>query len=130
MREVGRTRLCYFQSYRGRRYGRCDHTAVLDPALAVGAALVADVGDAIHHQHVGQWQAAQQPDPPHEQAKRPGLGGLFLLVTTDGSRLWRFDYRRPITSKRNTLGLGTYPEVGLASARERRDAGLRRRRDL
>jgi integrase len=48
-------------------------------------------------------------------------GGLYLLVTTDGGRLWRFDYRRPITSKRNTLGLGTYPEVGLTAARTRRD---------
>jgi len=45
--------------------------------------------------------------------------GLYLLVRLNGSRWWRWDYRRPITGKRNTLSFGTYPEVGLADARER-----------
>jgi IS5 family transposase len=41
--------------------------------------------------------------------------GLYLLVKSDGSRRWCWDYSRPVTGKRNTLGLGTYPEVGLAA---------------
>lgn len=39
----------------------------------------------------------------------------------NGSRWWRFDYRRPGTGKRNTLSLGTYPDVSLKQARTRRD---------
>lgn len=47
--------------------------------------------------------------------------GLYLLLQPNGGRWWRWDYRRPITSKRNTLSLGTYPDTSLAEARERRD---------
>jgi len=45
--------------------------------------------------------------------------GLYLLIRPDGGRWWRWDYRRPVTGKRNTLSLGTYPDTGLADARER-----------
>ena len=45
-------------------------------------------------------------------------GGLFLLVNPDGAKLWRWDYRRPVTGRRNTIGLGAYPAVKLAGARE------------
>ena len=51
---------------------------------------------------------------------RDGLG-LFVLVNPDGAKLWRFDYRRPVTGKRNTLSFGIYPTVPLKKARERRD---------
>ena len=64
--------------------------------------------------------AIRAAKPGAKATKLRDGGGLYLLVTPDGSRLWRFDYRRPVTSKRNTLGLGTYPEVGLAAARARR----------
>ncbi len=46
--------------------------------------------------------------------------GLYLLVTASGSKLWRFKYR--IDGKEKKLALGSYPEVGLKQARERRDA--------
>ena len=46
--------------------------------------------------------------------------GLYLLVQPNGSKWWRFDYRRP-TSGRNTLSLGVYPDVPLKLARQRRD---------
>lgn len=47
-------------------------------------------------------------------------GGLFLLVNPDGAKLWRMDYRRPVSGKQNTIGLGAYPTVKLADARAQR----------
>lgn len=71
-----------------------------------------------------------KPLPPSEVANakpqaapyklRDG-GGMYLLVNPDGAKLWRLDYRRPVTGKRNTLGLGIYPEVPLRRAREKRE---------
>jgi integrase len=52
--------------------------------------------------------------------------GMYLLVKPDGARWWRFDYRRPGTGKRNTLSLGTFPDVSLRLARERRDDARRK----
>ncbi len=46
-------------------------------------------------------------------------GGMYLLLTSTGSRLWRLDYR--YNNKRKTLSLGTYPAIPLKLARERRD---------
>jgi hypothetical protein len=46
-------------------------------------------------------------------------GGMYLLVTPDGGRYWRLDYR--FAGKRRTLSLGVYPTVTLASARALRD---------
>ena len=45
--------------------------------------------------------------------------GLFLLVTPAGGKGWRFKYR--FGGKEKLLSLGTYPEISLAKARERRD---------
>lgn len=45
--------------------------------------------------------------------------GLYLLVTPKGGKLWRFKYRYDKHEKKLTLG--TYPEISLAEARERRD---------
>jgi integrase len=45
--------------------------------------------------------------------------GLFLLVTPKGGKWWRFKYR--YANKQKLLSLGTYPEVSLAEARQRRD---------
>lgn len=44
--------------------------------------------------------------------------GLFLLVQTSGSRLWRMAYR--FNGKQKTLAFGVYPHVSLADARDRR----------
>ena len=46
--------------------------------------------------------------------------GLYLLVTSAGGKYWRFDYS--FNEKRKTLAFGTYPEVSLASARDKRTA--------
>ena len=46
-------------------------------------------------------------------------GGLFLLVTPTGGKLWRFKYR--FGGNEKLLCIGTYPETSLAEARQRRD---------
>lgn len=51
--------------------------------------------------------------------------GLYLLVRPNGSRWWRFKYQRPGTRKENLLSLGTYPDVSLKRAREKRDEARR-----
>ncbi len=49
--------------------------------------------------------------------------GLYLLVNPGGSRLWYLKYR--INRKESRLGLGSYPAVSLADARQQRD-GIRK----
>lgn len=51
-------------------------------------------------------------------------GGLYLEVTSAGSKLWRLKYRQP-NGKDNKLHFGSYPEVTLSEAREKRDAARR-----
>ncbi len=46
-------------------------------------------------------------------------GGMYLLVTPNGARYWRLDYR--FAGKRRTLALGVYPTVTLSNARARRE---------
>lgn len=46
-------------------------------------------------------------------------GGLYLLVTPTGTKLWRWKYR--YADQEKLLALGIYPEVTLAEARLKRD---------
>ncbi|MBB2931272.1 tyrosine-type recombinase/integrase [Paraburkholderia silvatlantica] len=46
-------------------------------------------------------------------------GGLFLLLNPNGSRWWRLKYR--FGGKEKLISLGTYPDVSLKEARDRRD---------
>lgn len=46
-------------------------------------------------------------------------GGLYLLVNPNGSRWWRFKYR--YLGKEKLLSFGTFPDISLKDARERRD---------
>jgi integrase len=50
-------------------------------------------------------------------------GGMYLLITAEGSRYWRLDYR--FAGKRRTLALGVYPIMSLAAARARREDARR-----
>jgi integrase len=50
--------------------------------------------------------------------------GLFLLVNTIGSKLWRLRYQHPATGKRKLLGIGAYPALTLSKARIKRDEAL------
>lgn len=45
--------------------------------------------------------------------------GMYLEVSTNGGKWWRFKYR--YNNKEKRLSLGVYPDVGLKKARERRD---------
>jgi hypothetical protein len=55
--------------------------------------------------------------PLRHQYKLTDGGGLYLLVTPTGGRLWRYNYR--FDGKHKTLALGIYPDVPLAKARAR-----------
>lgn len=61
--------------------------------------------------------AIRKAKPQAKPVKLRDGGGLYLLLNPSGSRWWRWDYRRPVTAKQNTLSLGTYPDTGLADAR-------------
>lgn len=56
---------------------------------------------------------------PDKAFKLPDEKGLYLLVTVNGGKWWRFDYR--FDGKRKTLSMGTYPDTGLKDARIKRD---------
>lgn len=57
--------------------------------------------------------------PLNKSFKRSDGGGLYLLVKTNGTRVWRLDYR--FQDLRKTLTIGKYPDVSLAAAREARE---------
>jgi integrase len=67
-------------------------------------------------------RALKPLDKPY---KAPDGLGLYLLVQSTGSRLWRFKYRHG--GKERVESLGAYPDVSLALARQKRDE-LRRLR--
>ena len=56
--------------------------------------------------------------PKDRDYKLADGGGLYLLVTPTGGKLWRCDYR--YDDKRRTLAFGPYPSLTLAEARQRR----------
>lgn len=57
--------------------------------------------------------------PRDKNYKLTDGGGLYLLISPTGGKLWRMDYR--YADKRKTLAFGPYPDVSLANARKRRD---------
>jgi len=64
--------------------------------------------------------AIRNTKPRKKAFKLTDGGGLHLLVTPTGGKLWRFAYR--FAGKQKTLALGAYPSVTLAEARDGRDA--------
>lgn len=44
-------------------------------------------------------------------------GGLYLLVKTDGAKLWRYNYR--FLNRARTMALGVYPDVPMKTARDK-----------
>lgn len=58
--------------------------------------------------------------PKDKPFKLSDGGGLHLLITPNGSKLWRVKYR--YLGKEKLLSLGPYPDLGLAGARKGREA--------
>lgn len=58
--------------------------------------------------------------PAEKAYKLYDSGGLFIQITPNGGKWWRLKYR--FNDKEKLLSLGTYPEVSLANAREKRDS--------
>lgn len=63
-----------------------------------------------------------KPDPNKQVTHFDG-GGLFLLVTPSGGKLWRFKYR--FDGKEKLLSFGSYPEISLSDARICREEARR-----
>lgn len=57
--------------------------------------------------------------PSDKDYKIADGGGLYLLVTKSGSKLWKLKFR--ISGKEKKLSLGKYPHISLKVARQRRD---------
>lgn len=67
--------------------------------------------------------AIRKARPKERPYKLSDYGGLYLLVTPTGSRLWRFKYS--FHGKEKLLAIGKYPEVVLTAARAARDDAKR-----
>ncbi|MFZ5757908.1 MAG: tyrosine-type recombinase/integrase [Pseudomonadota bacterium] len=57
--------------------------------------------------------------PGEKPRKLADGGGLYLLISPSGGKWWRWKYR--YGGKEKLLSLGTYPDVSLREAREKRD---------
>jgi len=68
--------------------------------------------------------AIRRVKPKKKPFKLFDSAGLFLLVTPSGGKWWRFKYR--FNNKEKLLSLGTYPDISLKEARERRDIERRK----
>jgi hypothetical protein len=63
--------------------------------------------------------AIRNAKPGEKAVKLADGGGMFLLVTPAGGKLWRLKYR--IDGREKLLAIGAYPEVSLSDARKRRE---------
>lgn len=64
--------------------------------------------------------AIRNAKPGEKDYKLADSGGLYLLVTPAGGKLWRLKFRSD--GKERKLSIGRYPEISLAEARKQRDA--------
>lgn len=64
-------------------------------------------------------KAAKPKDKPYKIAE---TARLYLLVSTAGSKHWKWNYR--LDGKDCTYSIGEYPKVGLAKAKELRDEAI------
>lgn len=62
---------------------------------------------------------ARNAKPREKDYKLADGGGLYLLVTPSGGKLWRLKYR--VHGVERKLARGRYPEMSLAKARKARD---------
>lgn len=57
--------------------------------------------------------------PREKEYKLSDSGGLYLLITPAGGKLWRLKFR--VDGREKKLAIGAYPAIGLSDARKRRD---------
>ena len=69
-------------------------------------------------QHKLTESAVKKAVPKTKQFKLSDGGGLYLLVHSNGSKYWRFDFR--FNGKQKSSSLGVWPDVTLAIARIKR----------
>jgi hypothetical protein len=67
--------------------------------------------------------AVKKAKPAAKAYKMADSGGLALIVTPTGGKLWRLKYR--YLGREKSLSFGAYPLISLAEARQRRDAAKR-----
>lgn len=63
--------------------------------------------------------AIRNAKPGAKPIKLADGGGMFLLITPAGGKLWRLKYR--VDGREKLLAIGAYPEIGLGEARRRRE---------
>lgn len=63
--------------------------------------------------------AIRNSKPGAKAIKLTDGGGMFLLITPAGGKLWRLKYR--IDGREKLLAIGAYPDVALGEARRRRE---------
>lgn len=63
--------------------------------------------------------AVRNAKPRDKAFKLYDEDGLFIIISPKGGKWWRFKYR--LGGKEKLLSIGTYPEIALKDARERRD---------
>ena len=63
----------------------------------------------------------EKAKPQASKYSLPDGQGLFLLIMPNGSKLWRFNYYKPITKKRTEMSFGAFPQISLANARQMRE---------
>ena len=61
----------------------------------------------------------QKAKPLSKDYKLSDGRGLYLLISPNGGKHWRFDYT--FSGKRKTLAFKSYPDISLADARQRRE---------
>jgi integrase len=66
---------------------------------------------------------ARTAKPREKQFKLSDSDGMYLLVTPSGGKCWRLKYR--YGGKEKVLSLGTYPQISLSDARQRREDAKR-----
>ena len=63
--------------------------------------------------------AIRNAKPGAKATKLADGGGMFLLITPAGGKLWRLKYR--VDGREKLLAIGIYPEISLGEARRRRE---------
>lgn len=58
--------------------------------------------------------------PKAKEFSLPDGQGLYLRIRPNGTMQWIFKYPRPHTKERTNMGFGTYPEITLGEARQKR----------